>query len=81
MAGIHDSTDLMTIFGGCTDSDAAAVLKRQLNDVEQQGLKVSTVSLLREETVRHLNHANSIYFGTVWKSNLVMMSNWKCFQK
>jgi hypothetical protein len=33
LAGIHDSTDLMTIFEDRTDIEASALLKRQLNDV------------------------------------------------
>jgi hypothetical protein len=58
LAGIHDSTDLMTIFEGHTDLEAANIFKRQLQDVDQTGLKTSTVRLLKEETIRHLMHAN-----------------------
>jgi hypothetical protein len=58
LAGIHDSTDLMEIMNDRTDTEAAAVFKRQLKDVNQTGLKVSTVHLLREETIRCLQHAN-----------------------
>jgi hypothetical protein len=64
LAGIHDSSDLMTIFEDRTDVEAAVVLKAQLNDVEQRGLKTSTVRLLKEETFRHKSHAihNSIRY-------------------
>jgi hypothetical protein len=58
LAGIHDSTDLMSIFENHTDVEAAAIFKRQLNDVDQSGLKTSTVRILKEETIRHLSHAN-----------------------
>jgi hypothetical protein len=33
LAGIHDSSDLMTIFEDCTDAEASIVFKAQLNDV------------------------------------------------
>jgi hypothetical protein len=56
LAGIHDSNDLMNIFEGRTHSEAAAVFKRQLNDVDQHGLKTSTVRLLEQETIRHIAH-------------------------
>jgi hypothetical protein len=61
LAGIHDSTDLMSIFENHTDEEASAIFKRQLNDVDQQGLKTSTVRLLKEETFRSLQHANYNY--------------------
>jgi hypothetical protein len=37
----------------------------QLNDVDQKGLKTSTVRLLKEETIRHLAHVcyNSIRYN------------------
>jgi hypothetical protein len=57
LAGIHDSTDLMTIFDDRTDAQATGVLKMQLNDVDQKGLKTSTVRLLKEECIRHITHA------------------------
>jgi hypothetical protein len=60
LAGIHDSTDLMAIFENHTDVEASAIFKRQLNDVDQLGLKTSTVRILKEETIRHLTHANFI---------------------
>jgi hypothetical protein len=60
IAGIHDSTDLMTVFEGRTDAEASSVFKTQLNDVDQKGLKTSTVRLLKEETLRHIAHANYI---------------------
>jgi hypothetical protein len=56
MAGIHDSNDLMAIFDDRNDVEASAIFKAQLNDVEQKGLKISTVRLLKEETYRHLAH-------------------------
>jgi hypothetical protein len=64
LAGIHDSADLMTIFEDRTDIEASALLKTQLNDVEQKGFNTSTVRLLKEETIRHLAHAsyNSIRY-------------------
>jgi hypothetical protein len=58
LAGIHDSTDLMNIFTDHNDSEAAAIFKQQLNDVDQKGMKVSTIKLLREETIRNLQHVN-----------------------
>jgi hypothetical protein len=58
MAGIHDSTDIMAILTDRTDKEAADVFKRQLNDVNQTGLKIMTVHLLREETIRTLRHHN-----------------------
>jgi hypothetical protein len=62
LAGIHDSTDLMTIFEDRTDAQAFNVFKIQLNDVDQNSIKTSTVHILREETLRHISHAihNSI---------------------
>jgi hypothetical protein len=64
MAGIHDITDLMTIFNERTDAQASNVLKMQLNDVDQKGLKTSTVCILRGECIRHTAHAvhNSIRY-------------------
>jgi hypothetical protein len=64
LTGIHNSTDLMAIFEDRTDVEASALLKMQLNDLEQKGLKTSTVRLLKEETVRHLAHSsyNSIRY-------------------
>ena len=58
LAGIHDSTDLMNIFTDRNNIEAAAAFKQQLNDVDQKGLKVSTIKLLREETIRCLQHVN-----------------------
>jgi hypothetical protein len=58
LAGIHDSTDLMEIMNNRSDTEAAGIFKRQLNDVDQVGLKVTTVHLLREETIRCIRHAN-----------------------
>jgi hypothetical protein len=55
LAGIHDSTDLMTIFEGRTHAESSAVFK--MHDIDQQVLKTSTVQLLEEETLRHLAHA------------------------
>jgi hypothetical protein len=65
LAGIHDSTDLMNIFEGRTHLEAAAVFKRQLNDVDQRGLETYTVRLLEEETIRHLAHVkfNSLRYN------------------
>jgi hypothetical protein len=57
MAGIHTSADLMNIFEGRTHLESSAVFKMQLNDVDQRGLKTSTVRFLEEETIRHLEHA------------------------
>jgi hypothetical protein len=58
LAGIHNSTDLMAIFEGRTDAEASNVFKTQLNDVNQKGFKISTVRLLKEETLRHAAHAD-----------------------
>jgi hypothetical protein len=58
MAGIHDSTDLMNIFADHTDIESTAIFKQQLNNVDQKGFKTSTVRLFKEETFRHLAHAN-----------------------
>jgi hypothetical protein len=65
LAGIHDITDLMTIFNERMDVQAAGVLKMQLNDMDQKGLKTSTVRKLKGECVRHTAHAvyNSIRYG------------------
>jgi hypothetical protein len=65
LSGIHDSTDLMNIFEDHDDKEASAVLKRQLNDVNQVGLKTSTVRLLKEETIRHVMHTefNSLRYN------------------
>jgi hypothetical protein len=57
LAGIHDSDDLMAIFENRSILEASAILKTQLNDVEQTELKTSTVHLLKEETIRHIAHA------------------------
>jgi hypothetical protein len=64
LAGIHDSDDIMAIFDGRNDVEASAIFKAQLNDVEQKGLKTSTVRLIKEETIRHIAHAqhNSIRY-------------------
>jgi hypothetical protein len=64
LAGIHDSNDLMTIFEDRNVIEASAIFKAQLNDVEQTGLKTSTVRLLKEETIRHIAHRvhNSIRY-------------------
>jgi hypothetical protein len=65
LAGIHDSNDLMAIFDDRNAVEAAVVFKAQLNNVEQKGLKASTVRLLKEEIHRHLAHAryNSIRYN------------------
>jgi hypothetical protein len=57
LTGIHDSTDLITRFEDRNEIEASVMLKMQLNDVDQKGLKTSTVRLLKEETYRHLAHA------------------------
>jgi hypothetical protein len=57
LAGIHDSTDLMTIFEDRTEAQASNVFKIQLNDVNQKGIKTSTVRILKEETIRHISHS------------------------
>jgi hypothetical protein len=57
LAGIHDSADLINIFADHNFSEASAIIKAQLNDVNQKGLKTSTVRLLKEEIYRHLAHA------------------------
>jgi hypothetical protein len=64
LEGFHNSADLMTIFEDRTDVEASGMFKAQLNDVEQKGLKTSTVRLLKEETIRHTSHAiyNSIRY-------------------
>jgi hypothetical protein len=65
LVGIHDSTDLMTIFEDQTEIQASNLFKIQLNDVNQKEIKTSTIRLLKQETVRHLSHANynSIPYG------------------
>jgi hypothetical protein len=65
LAGIHDSTDLMTIFEDRTEAQASNEFKIQLNDVNQKGIKTSTIRLLKQETLRHLSHAihNSIQYA------------------
>jgi hypothetical protein len=57
-AGIHDSTDLMMLFEGRDDTDAATEIKLRCNNVDQQGIHKSTVNVLREETIRNIAHAN-----------------------
>jgi hypothetical protein len=39
LAGIHDSSDLMSIFEDRNAVEASAMIKTQLNDVDQKGLK------------------------------------------
>jgi hypothetical protein len=39
LAGIHDSSDLMSIFEDRNGVEASAMIKTQLNDVDQKGLK------------------------------------------
>jgi hypothetical protein len=58
LAGIHDSTDLMNIFADHTEIEPTAIFKQQLNDFNQKGFKTSTGRFLKEETFRHLAHAN-----------------------
>jgi hypothetical protein len=58
LAGIHDTSDLMAIFEGRTDTEASHTFRQQLEDVEQQGFKTSTVRILREETMRHVSHTH-----------------------
>jgi hypothetical protein len=58
LAGIHESTDLMSIFKGRIATESSAVSKAQVNKVHQMGLKTSTVRLLEEETLRHLAHTD-----------------------
>jgi hypothetical protein len=58
LSGIHDSTGHIAVFEGRTHAESSAVFKRQLNDVDQLGLKTSTIRLLEEETLRHLAHVN-----------------------
>jgi hypothetical protein len=57
-AGIHDSTDLMNIFGNQTDSAVASELKLKFNEVGLKSIHLSTVTVLREETIRNLAHFN-----------------------
>jgi hypothetical protein len=47
LAGIYDSTDLMTILDDRTEAQASNVFKIQLNDVDQKGIKTSTVRILK----------------------------------
>jgi hypothetical protein len=65
MAGIHSTDDLLAIFEDHTITMASNIFKMQLNDVNQKGLKTSTVRLLKEETIRHLAHVgyNSIQYN------------------
>jgi hypothetical protein len=58
LSGIHDTSDLLAIFEGRSDAEAACVFRRQLKDVEQQGFKTSTVRILKEETVRRVAHTH-----------------------
>jgi hypothetical protein len=57
-AGMHDSTDLMNIFGNLSDSDVAIELKIKFNNVGLKGIHKRTVTILREETIRNLAHFN-----------------------
>jgi hypothetical protein len=58
LAGIHDSTDLMNLFGDLCDSDITIELNRRLNNIDLKGIHTSTVAVLKEETIRNINHAN-----------------------
>jgi hypothetical protein len=57
-AGIHDSTDLMDLFNTFDDKEIVIELKRRFNNINLRGIHCSTVSILREETIRNINHAN-----------------------
>jgi hypothetical protein len=57
-AGMHDSTDLMTLFGNLSDAEIVIELKLQFNKVSLKGIHLSSVSILREETIRNLSHFN-----------------------
>jgi hypothetical protein len=57
-AGMHDSTDLMTVFGNLSIPDIAIELKIRFNKVNLKGIHQSTISVLREETIRCLDHSN-----------------------
>jgi hypothetical protein len=57
-AGMHDSTDLMTLFSDLSVSDISTELKLRFNKVNLKGIHQSTVSVLREETIRCLDHSN-----------------------
>jgi hypothetical protein len=65
LAGIHESTNLISIFEGRTATESSAVFKAQLSEVHQMGFKTSTVRLLEEETLRHLAYTdyNSIRYS------------------
>jgi hypothetical protein len=68
LAGIRESTDLMYIFEDRSGVQASNDLKIQLNDVDQKGLKTSTVRLLKQETIRHIAHVN---FNSVRYSQMI----------
>jgi hypothetical protein len=55
-AGIHDTTTLMLILSGRTDTDAMAAPKLKFNSVGLKGINTSTVKILREENNRSLEH-------------------------
>jgi hypothetical protein len=66
-AGIHDVTRLMSIFSGMSNSVAMTYIKEELNEVGMKGLSLNTVKILRQETVRTIEHTghNSIRFHSM----------------
>jgi hypothetical protein len=57
IAGIHDTTMLMSILANRTDIDAMTALKVKFNAAGLKGIKTSTVKILREENNRSLQHS------------------------
>jgi hypothetical protein len=58
MIGMNDSTDLMTEFENPTDSEVASSINRRFANANLKGVHTSTIAMLREETIRNIEHVN-----------------------
>jgi hypothetical protein len=58
LIGVNDSNDVMTEFENPTDSEVASSLNSRFTSANLKGVHMSTIAVLREETIRNIEHLN-----------------------